>query len=163
MIAASQLSRFSHRPIGFCSTAEATRSGALLDRLEAEAAADAAAQDVELLEAEMVHQRQVVGGEGVPAVVRLDVGNGLAGIALVHGDDRVLVGERRARVHPWKAVGIVGRHAAPHLDPRAEPARRVEQDGKARAVDLVVDVGVGTFQHGHRKNSLIASRHCGGL
>ena len=135
----------------------------LLDRLEAVAAADAAAHDVELLEAEMVDQRQMVGGEGVPAMVGLDVGHRLAGVALVHGDHRVLVGERDARIHPREAVGIVGRYTAPHLDPRGEPARRIEQDGKARTMDLVVDLGIGALQHRHVCLLVLSRGYCGGL
>ena len=59
-----------------------------LDRLQAEAAADTAAQDMEFFEIEMVHQRDMVSGVGVPAMVCLDVGAGVTGIALVHRHGR---------------------------------------------------------------------------
>ena len=58
----------------------------------------------------------------------------------------------RGSIH-GKPLGIGRRGAAPHLDLRAQTARRVEQDGKARAVDLVVDLGVGALEHGHRATS----------
>jgi hypothetical protein len=86
---------------------------------------------MEFAEAEVIHQPEVIGREGVPAVIRLHVGHRLAGVALVHGDDGEFVGERRARIHPREAVGIRCRRAAPHLHLRLQPARRIEQDWKA--------------------------------
>jgi len=122
----------------------------LLDRLEAVAAADAAAHHGELAEAEMVHQREMVLGESMPAMVGLDVGDRLSGIALVHRDHGVFVGERRARVHPGEPIGVVGRGAAtPHADLRFQAARRVEQDREALAVDFVIELRIGTLEHRH--------------
>ncbi len=58
----------------------------LLDRLEAVTAADTATHDVELVETEMVDEGEMIGGEGVPAMVGPDVGERFAGVALIHGD-----------------------------------------------------------------------------
>jgi len=121
----------------------------LLDRLEAVAAADAAAHHEELAEAQVIHQGEMVAGQRVPAVVGLDVGDRSAGVALVHGNDGELVGQSLARIHPGIAVGIGGRGAAPHLHLRLQPTRCVEQDRETRAMDLVVNLGVGALQHRH--------------
>ena len=84
-----------------------------LAQLQAEAAADAAAQRVEPAEAEMIHQREMIGGVGVPAMVGLDCGARTSGVALVHRDDAIAAGERLRPVAPWprRAVGRI----VPHL------------------------------------------------
>ena len=43
-------------------------------QLQAEAAADAAAQSVEPLETQMIHQREMIGGVSVPAMIGFDGG-----------------------------------------------------------------------------------------
>ena len=87
--------------------------GCDLAQLQAEAAADAAAQRVEPAEAQMVHQREMVGGVGVPAVIGLDRGARAAGVALVHGDDAVTAGERARPVAPRSRRAAV--RVVPHL------------------------------------------------
>ena len=42
------------------------------DELHGEGAADAVSDEEELVDAEMVHQRQLIVGEGSPRVIRLD-------------------------------------------------------------------------------------------
>src|SRR3984885_2042220 len=55
-----------------------------LAKLQAEAAADAAAQRMEPAEAEMIHQGEMIGGVGVPAVGGLYCSARSSRVALVH-------------------------------------------------------------------------------
>nr|WP_294520346.1 hypothetical protein [uncultured Rhodopila sp.] len=125
---------------------DAMRRG--LDRLQAEAAADAAAQDMEFLESEMIHQRQMISRISVPAVIRPDLRARPAGVALVHGNR----GKTRRRqglrpVHPGPRRPA--RRSRPHLDAGAQAARREQQDGKALAKGFVVNFTIGAGQHRH--------------
>src|SRR6266850_6120460 len=62
--------------------------GGPLHQLPGKAAADAVAHVEELLDAQMIHQSELVVSEGAPGVVDRDRAAGLAavGVALVHGD-----------------------------------------------------------------------------
>ena len=59
-----------------------------LHQLQRKRAADAVAEEEELADAEMVHQSQLIVGEGIPRVVDRDRACGFAavGVALVHRD-----------------------------------------------------------------------------
>ena len=61
--------------------------------LHGEGAADAVADEQELVDAQMVHQGQLVVSEGAPRVFHLHRAGGLAAdcVALVHGDDAEVV------------------------------------------------------------------------
>src|SRR6202167_9534 len=69
-----------------------------LAQLQDERAADAAAEHQEPVDAEMIHDRQLVGRVSAPRVTGLKRASGLAGIALIHGDHLVLPGVRGQRV-----------------------------------------------------------------
>src|SRR5437660_12360284 len=87
------------------------------------------------VDAQMVEERNVVGGVAVPAVLRGDRGARLAaGVALVHRDDAELVGELGSRVD-WR------RGLAPYVDDRLQPRRRDSQDRETLAELLVIDMG----------------------
>ena len=86
-------SGFSGRcPTVWQNTPATTRCGARSISFR-EAAADAVAHVEELADAEMVHQPELVVGEGVPRVVDRDRAGRIAavGVALVHGDGRVIM------------------------------------------------------------------------
>src|SRR5215831_2783725 len=79
-----------------------------LHQLEGKWAADAVAHDEELADAEVVHQPQLVVGEGAPRVVHRDRARGFAagGVALVHGDAAEVVLELLHRVdHRGRPTG----------------------------------------------------------
>ncbi len=74
--------------------------GRALQQLAGEAAADAVAHEEEFADPEMVHQPELVVGEGVPRVLDRHRAGGLAaiGVALVHGDAAEVVLELFHRI-----------------------------------------------------------------
>jgi hypothetical protein len=119
------------------------------DRLQTVAATDAATQDVEFVEAEVIHQRHVVGGIGVPAMIGLDGGAGRAGVALVHrhrGEPGLR--QRLGPIHPWSRRPAGGR--GPHFHTRPQPSGGEQQHREAISERLVMDLAVRPVQYGHR-------------
>src|SRR5216684_141013 len=82
---------------------------------------DASAHDVGALDAEMVEQREVVGGVRRPAIGGGDRRERLAGVALVHRDHTEAGG---------KSSGRVDGALMPEVDARAHPSRREQQQRK---------------------------------
>ena len=124
-------------------------------RLDAVAAADAAAEDMEPRRADMIHQRHVVGRIGVPAMIGLDRAAGGAGVALVHGDDVVaFLGQNLGPVAPTALRAVLG--VVPHREVRPQAAGGEQQDGEAgfRAVFLVIDFAIRAREHGHGGSSV---------
>ena len=66
-----------------------------LDEIPDQGAADAEAQHHEFVDAEVIHQRELIVGVGIPGAVDLERAGGLTGrrIAQVEGDAAVLVAE----------------------------------------------------------------------
>jgi Protein of unknown function (DUF3363) len=64
-----------------------------LHQLHRERAADAVAEEEKLADAEVIHQPELIVGEGVPRIVDRHRAGGFAatGVALVHGDDAEVV------------------------------------------------------------------------
>ena len=107
----------------------------VLQHVEDERAADALTVKVAAVDPQMVEHRDVVGGVAIPAVLCGDRGARLAaGIALIHRDDAVFVGELGGGVDRRRRL-------APDIDHRGEPGRREGQDRKALAELLVVNMG----------------------
>jgi hypothetical protein len=75
-------------PTGWSITADANRSGAARSSAGDVRATDAHPDDVTPIDAEVVEQRELVGGVGGPAVVGRHRRGGPAGVALVHADHR---------------------------------------------------------------------------
>src|SRR5437868_13806497 len=95
------------------------------------------------VDAQMVEERNVVGGVAVPAVLRGDRGARLAaGIALVHRDDAKLVGELGRRVDRRRGL-------TPYVDDRLQPRRRKSQDRETLAELLVIDAPAVVFEARH--------------
>ena len=106
-----------------------------LQQLAGEAAADAVAHVEELADAEMVHQPELVVGEGVPRVLGRHRAGGLAaiGVALVHRDAAEVVLELFHRVdHGGRPVA----------DARVQAAAGGDQQREAGAGLLVADANV---------------------
>jgi hypothetical protein len=117
--------------------------GLLLDQVEDERPADALAVEMTAIDAQMVEERDVVGGVAIPAVLRGDRGARLAaGIALVHRDDAELVGELGGRVDRRRGL-------APDIDDRLQPRRRKSQDRETLAELLVIDARAVLFEARH--------------
>ena len=92
------------------------------------------------VDAELVEQRDVVGGVAVPAVLRGDRGARLAaGVALVHRNDAKLVGELGRRVDRRRWL-------APYVDHRLQPRRREGEDREPLTELLVIDAGAVVFK-----------------
>ena len=95
------------------------------------------------VDAQMIEQRDMVGGVGVPAVLRRDRRARLAaGIALIHRDDAELAGEFGRRVDRRRGL-------APHLDHRLQSGRREGQDRESLTELLVMDPGTVVFKAWH--------------
>ena len=124
--------------------------GRQLAERQAVGAADAAAHDVKAAMAEMVHQRQVIAGVGVPAVGLGHRAARVAGVALVHADHGERSGQIGHGIHPGRRGAGVARALTPVFELRAQAARGEEQQGKTRPVDFVVDLGVWTLEDRHR-------------
>src|SRR5216684_4091488 len=92
-----------------------------LDDAQAVGRTDASAHDVGALYAEMVEQREVVGGVGRPAIGGGDRRERLASVALVHRDHTEVGGESRGRVD-----GAL----MPEVDGGAHPSWREQQQRK---------------------------------
>ena len=111
-----------------------------LAQLQDERAADAAAEHQEPVNAEMIHDRQLVGRVGAPRVTGLQQASGLAGVALVHRDHRVLPGIRGQRIN---------RRRLPQRDTRPHPAWRQRQHRKPRPLLGVPDPRPATVDERH--------------
>src|SRR5437773_1862516 len=117
-------------------------TGSPLDQLEPEAPPDAVAHVEELLDAEVVHQPQLVIRKRAPGVARGNRSRGLAAVrvALIHRDAAEVVLERFHRVE---------HRGGPVAHPRVQaPAGRDEQR-EARANRLVADANVTLFIERH--------------
>src|SRR5688500_12783987 len=100
------------------------------DQAQTECTADASAEHVALIDAELVEQRHVVGRVGVPAVTGPYRGAGLPGVALVHRDHAKIRSQLRSRIPGG---------APPAFDRRAHSARREEQDREPFPVFFVME------------------------
>ena len=109
--------------------------GRPLQQLAGKAAADAVAHVKEFADAEMVHQPELVVGEGVPRVLDRDRTGRLAaiGVALVHRDAAEIVLEFFHRVD---------HRGRPIADPRVQAAAGGDQQWEAGAGLLVADADV---------------------
>jgi hypothetical protein len=106
-----------------------------LQQLAGEAAADAVAHEEEFADPEMVHQPEMVVGEGVPGVLDRHRASGLAaiGIALVHGDAAEVVLELFHRIENG---------GLPVADTRIQSAARDDQQREAGADLLIANANV---------------------
>jgi hypothetical protein len=95
-----------------------------LHQLHRERAADAVAEEEELVDAEMVHHAQLVVGERAPGIVDRHRAGGLAacGVALVHGDHAEAVLE---------LLRNVDHRTRPHGDTRVQAAAGRRQQREA--------------------------------
>ena len=98
----------------------------------------------ELVEAEMIHQRELIVGVGIPGPVDLERAGGLAGrrIAQVECDATVLVAELLHGMERRIGAGDI-------LDVRVQPAARDQQQREAGAGFLVMDADGTLFKEGH--------------
>src|SRR5260370_9232391 len=121
--------------------------GRAFEELPGKTAADAVTHVEELADAEMVHQPQLVGGEGVPRVVDRNRAAGFAAVrvALVHRDAMEVVLEDLHRIEHG------GR---PIADPRVQAAAGGDQQWEAGAGLLVADANVASFVERHGNSSL---------
>ena len=105
--------------------------------------ADALAEEMAPVDAQVVEHGDVVGGVGVPAVLRGDRRARLAaGIALIHRDHAEIRGELGGRVD--RSGGL-----APHIDHRLQAGRRKSEDRETLAELLVVDARAVMFKARH--------------
>ena len=128
--------------------------GCPLHELEGKRAADAVAHEEELADAEVIHQPELVVGEGAPGVVDRDRAAGLAavGVALVHRDAAEVVLELLHRVdHRGRPVADAGVQAPTGGD----------QQREAGAGLLVADADVALFVERHGSLSLHSVVFCG--
>jgi hypothetical protein len=135
--------------------------GGSLHELEGKRTTDAVAHEEEFPDAEVVHQPQLVGGEGAPRVVDGDRPAGLAAVrvALVHRDAAEVVLEL---LH-----GIEHR-GGPIADAGVQASTGGDQQREAGASLLVADADVALFikRHGslyfslHSVASRVLSRIC---
>src|ERR1700741_5210130 len=87
------------------------------------------------IDAQMVEQGDVVGGVGIPGVLRGDWGAGLAtSVSLVHRDDAKFVSELLGRIDRRRGL-------APDVDHRLQPRGREGQNWETLSELLVVDAG----------------------
>jgi hypothetical protein len=87
-----------------------------VDKLEGKTHPNAAAQEVEFVEPEMVHQSQMIFSVGMPAMIYCDIRARMAGISLIHGDGL----EARCRESPrpvYPELRDTSIESVPHLDP----------------------------------------------
>src|SRR5260370_26014271 len=121
--------------------------GRAFEELPGKTAADAVTHIEEFTNAEMVHQPQLVVGEGVPRVAGRDRAAGLAAVrvALVHRDAAEVVFEDLHRVEHC------GR---PIADPRVQAPAGGDQQRKTGANFLVADANVAFFVERHGNSSL---------
>src|SRR5205823_10510265 len=120
--------------------------GGALQQLQHVGAADAAAEDVEPLDAKVVHQVQVVLSVAPPWILDLDGPARAAGVALVQRDRPVLPGED---------LHGIERRLAPGVDGGVHAPRRQEQDRKAAALGLVINRKLAAPQMWHRPSSSV--------
>ena len=102
--------------------------GGPLHEFEGKRATDAVAHEEELADAQMIHQPELVVGEGAPGVVDRDRAGGLAavGVALVHRDAAELVLELLHRVdHRGRPVADAGVQAPTGGDQQREAGARL--------------------------------------
>ena len=110
-------------------------AGRAFEQLAGKAAADAVAHIEELADAEMVHQPELVVGEGVPRVAGRDRAGGFAaiGVALVHRDNAEVA---------FQGLGRVEHGGRPVADPRVQAAAGSDQQWEAGTGLLVADADV---------------------
>ena len=121
-----------------------------LQRGQAIGPTDTAAEHREAAMAEMIHQRQVVCGISVPAVLCPDRGQGAAGIPLVHGNGgKAGSGKGRRPIHPGTRRSAL--RGLPHGDARTQSPGREQQHWKAAAMHLVMDMPIWALQHRHAR------------
>ncbi len=115
--------------------------------LEGKRATDAIAHEAELIDPEVVHQPQLVVGEGPPRVINRNRSARLAaiGVALVHRNAAEIVLEFLHGVEDL---------VRPIADERIQPATRGDQEGKTRADLFVTDADVALFIKRHGSVSL---------
>src|SRR6516225_5193597 len=113
-----------------------------VEQLEDERAADAAAEHQEPVDAEMIHDGELVCRVGAPRVAGLQRAGGPAGVALVHRDHPVLPGVRGQRVD---------RRHLPQRHARAHPAWRQRQHGKPCPLLGVPDLRLATVDVRHTR------------
>src|SRR3989442_13417996 len=132
-----------HPPDGLREHGGRDALGLGLQQAHDEGPTDALAIQVAPVDAQVVEQGDVVGGVGVPAVLRADWSAGLAaGIALIHRDHPVVRRELGGGVH-----GSGG--AAPDFDDRLQARGREREDGKPLTELLVVDGRTVVFKRWH--------------
>jgi hypothetical protein len=122
--------------------------GGPLHQLQGKRAADAVAHKEELRDAEVVHQPQLVVGEGAPRVVDRDRAARFAaiGVALIHRDAAEVVLERRHRIkHGGRPIG----------DARVQAAAGGDQQGEAGAGLLVADADLALLKKRHDSFSFV--------
>ena len=102
--------------------------------------ADAPAEQMGLFDTEMIQERDVIGGIGVPSVVAGYGGVRLARVALIHGDDLEV---RRQR---FDGIPL---GTAPKWNGGSHAARREKQDRESVAVDFVVKADLAVFESSH--------------
>src|SRR5215468_12081635 len=106
-----------------------------LHQLHRERAADAVAEEAELVDAKLVHHAQLVVGERAPGIVDRNRSGGLAarGVALVHGDHAEVVLE---------LLRNVDHRTRPHGDARVQAAAGRRQQREAGADLGVADADI---------------------
>src|SRR5207248_1919190 len=109
--------------------------------------ADAVAQHHEPLDAEMVHQADMVIGEGIPRPVDLQRTGGLAGVGVAQ------VGADAAQAVLEFLHGIEGMGGVEAGDRRVQATARDDQQGEACAHLLVVDADFASFIDRHDGSS----------
>ena len=116
--------------------------GRSLQQLPGEAAANAVAHVEEFADPEMVHQPELVAGEGVPRIIDRHRTRRLAaiGIALVHRDAAKVVLELFHRVD---------NRGRPVADARIEAAARSDQQREAGAGLLVANANIALLEERH--------------
>src|SRR6185437_4123905 len=116
-----------------------------LHQLAGEAAADAVAHVEKPVDAEMVHQPELVVGEGFPRVAGRNRAGRLAaiGVALVHRDAAEIALERLRRVEDggW-----------PVADAGVEATARRHQQRETGAAFLIADADIAALIEGHRRS-----------
>src|SRR5260221_3421373 len=113
----------------------------VLDELEDERAANAAANDGGLVDTQVVQDSELIVGVHPPRIARIEWAARATSITLVHGDDAELVAEGLQRIQ---------RHAAPEIDGGVQTTGRQEQERWTTAALLVMDRRVTTLNRRHQ-------------
>src|SRR6266849_6483769 len=101
---------------------------------------------MEAIDTQVIQQGELVCRVDMPTVRSADGGDGLAGIALIHGNHAIV----------WRELfNGIPRGSFPEGHRRAHASRRDEQNGESRSMFFIIQLDIVSFEYWHVCASLM--------